>query len=93
MVRTQHFHGCSPGSIPGLGTETPHQPVAHSGQKEIKLSVPEKTPASTAPPAVRRFNSNSLCLIFSFRAYRASRESIGATFDVFHTTVALRRSF
>ena len=25
MVRIQHFHCCGPGSIPGLGTEIPHQ--------------------------------------------------------------------
>ena len=33
MARTQRFHYCSPGSVPGLGTESPHQTAACSGQK------------------------------------------------------------
>ena len=28
MVRTQHFHCCIPGLVPGLGTEIPHQAAA-----------------------------------------------------------------
>lgn len=34
LVRTQHVHHCSPGSIPGVGTESPHQsPCSHSLSK------------------------------------------------------------
>ena len=28
VVRIQHFYCCILGSIPGLGTESPHQPIA-----------------------------------------------------------------
>ena len=38
MVRTRHFHCCSPGSIPGLGTKIPHQATAYHSQK--KKSIP-----------------------------------------------------
>ena len=33
-VRTWCFHCCSPGVIPGLGTEIPHEAAAHPGQRE-----------------------------------------------------------
>ena len=36
VVRTQHFHCCSPGSIPGLGTEIPHLATAHHTPKNKK---------------------------------------------------------
>ena len=32
-IRIQRFHLGSPGSIPGLGTEIPHQAAARHGQK------------------------------------------------------------
>lgn len=36
LVRTQHVHHCSPGSIPGVGTDSPHQsPCSHSLSKTI----------------------------------------------------------
>lgn len=34
LISTQHFHCCSPGLIPGLGTEILHQVAAFSGQKK-----------------------------------------------------------
>ena len=36
VVRTGCFHHCSPGSIPGLGTELPHQAAVCSGKKGRK---------------------------------------------------------
>ena len=44
VVRTQHCHHCSLDSIPGLGTEIPHQATAHLGQKinpsiDLKISL------------------------------------------------------
>ena len=36
MVRTQCFHCCDPGSIPGLETETPHQAATHQKKKKKK---------------------------------------------------------
>ena len=36
MVRIQCFHCFSPGSVPGLGTEIPHQASAHHQKKERK---------------------------------------------------------
>ena len=36
VVRSQHFHCCGLGSIPGLGTEIPHQSAAHNSQKKKK---------------------------------------------------------
>ena len=34
VIRTQHFHCCGLGSIPGLGTEIPHQAAGHPGQNK-----------------------------------------------------------
>ena len=34
VVMIQHFHCCSLGSIPGLGTESPHQAAARRSQKK-----------------------------------------------------------
>ena len=31
VVRIWGFHCCGPGSVPGLGTEIPHQATAHRG--------------------------------------------------------------
>ena len=36
MVRIQHFHHCSPGLIPGLGIEVPHQATECRNQKRRK---------------------------------------------------------
>ena len=36
VVRIWHFHPWDLGSIPGLGTEIPHQAATHRGQKEKK---------------------------------------------------------
>ena len=33
VVMDLHSHHCGPGSIPGLGTEIPHQAAAHLAQK------------------------------------------------------------
>ena len=35
-VQTRYFHSCGPYSIPGLGTEIPHQSSAHHRQKTKK---------------------------------------------------------
>ena len=42
MVRTQRFHHYSPRSIPGLGTEIPHQAAAHQGKKKKKKKEKKK---------------------------------------------------
>ena len=34
MARTWHSYHCGPGSIPGLGPETPHQAAACHGQSQ-----------------------------------------------------------
>ena len=36
MYRSWHFDHCSAGSIPGLGTENPHQAAACCGREEKK---------------------------------------------------------
>lgn len=36
VVRTQRLHHCSPGSVPSLGTQIPHQATAGRGQKKKK---------------------------------------------------------
>ena len=36
VFRTQRFHCCGLGSIPGLGTEIPYQAAAHHGQEGRK---------------------------------------------------------
>ena len=48
MVRTQHFHLCGLGSIPGLGTEIPHQAAIHCGQKN-KQTMRMKTRMENQP--------------------------------------------
>ena len=40
MVRTWRFHGCGPGSIPGLGTEIPHQAPAKKQKQYPNIGVP-----------------------------------------------------
>ena len=36
VIRTQHFHCCGLGSIPGLGTEFLHQAIACCSQEKKK---------------------------------------------------------
>lgn len=43
MVRTQHFHGCGPGSIPHLGIEIPYEAAAHCGYGKRKKEKQNKT--------------------------------------------------
>ena len=38
IVRNQCFHHHGPGSIPGLGTDIPHQATAHGDKKKKKIT-------------------------------------------------------
>ena len=49
VVRTQCFHCCGPSSIPGLGTEIPHQAAECPGQRKKKKRK-EKVPILKDPP-------------------------------------------
>ena len=40
VVRSQHFHGYGPGSVPGQGTEIPHQAAACCSQKKKEKKKP-----------------------------------------------------
>lgn len=42
--RTQHFHYCGLDSIPGLGTEMPHQATAHTMAKNKQQQQQQKKP-------------------------------------------------
>lgn len=42
MVRNPCFHGCSLGSVPGLGTEIPYQAAAQHGQKEKQFTFAQE---------------------------------------------------
>ena len=43
-VRTRYFHPCGPGSIPGLGSEIPHQAAARRGHTHTHTHTHTKSP-------------------------------------------------